>query len=262
MINHESEAYPRGSREIAKLTFLGTAACILGSLVFNYLLELATPLTPFGRYVASTVLLPVLIGAPLFYVIGLKLRETRRYRRELNRAATYDDLTASLNGPVFSSVIDRRAQSTAAPGSRHGAFLLIDAEHIRSINLKYGLDWGNEALRLVAATIRSSVRSGDVIGRLGPSEFGVFLPGATEANARDVGERIRAEVAKVYFAPDGQQNALVASVGGVIFENEARFDDLFRAAGQHLSNVEGTGKMEMSHLSSRTSDTQASPPSY
>lgn len=262
MINYETENHTRGSKEIAKLTFLGAAACLLASLAFNYLLELATPLTPFGRYLASAVVLPILIGAPLFFFIGLKLRETRRYRRELNRAATYDDLTASLNGPVFSSVIDRRAQSSAAPGSRHGAFLLIDAEHIRSINLKHGLDWGNEALRLVAATIRSSVRSGDIVGRLGPSEFGVFLPGATEENARDVGERIRAEVAKVYFAPDGQQNALSVSVGGVIYENESRFDDLFRAAGQRLSNVEGTGKMELAYLGTHISDKPTSRPSH
>lgn len=262
MIDHELDAHTRSSKEIAKLTLVGTAACLLASVAFNYMLELATPLTPFGRYLASAIVLPILIGAPLFVFIGLKLRDAKRLRREMNRAATYDNLTATLNGPVFSSVIDRRAQSTAAPGSRHGAFLLIDAEHIRSINLKHGLDWGNEALRLVAATIRSSVRSGDVIGRLGPSEFGVFLPGATEENARDVGERIRAEVAKVYFAPDGQQNALTVSVGGVIYENEARFDDLFRAAGRHLSNIEGTGNMELSHLRTSTPDTQASRPTH
>ena len=261
-MNHETDAHASGSKEIAKLTILGTAACLLASLVFHYLLELATPLTPFGRYLASAVVLPIVIGAPLFFLVGLKRRDAKRLRREMNRAATYDSLTASLNAPVFSSVIDRRAQSTAAPGSRHGAFLLIDAEHIRSINLKYGLDWGNEALRLVAATIRSSVRSGDVIGRLGPSEFGVFLPGATEENAWDVGERIRAEVAKVYFAPDGQKNPLVVSVGGVIYEDEARFDDLFRAAGRHLSNVEGTGRMELSHLGPRTSGAQDSHPGH
>jgi diguanylate cyclase (GGDEF)-like protein len=261
-VNHESEAPDRGSKEIAKLTILGAAACLVVSLGFNYLLELATPLTAFGRYLASAVGLPLLIGGPLFFFLGRKIREAKRYRRELNRAATYDQLTASLNGPVFSSVIDRRAQSKAKAGSRHGAFLLIDAEHIRSINLQHGFDWGNEAVRLVAATIRSSVRSGDIIGRLGPSEFGVFLPGATEENARDIGERIRAEVAKVYFAPDGQQDTLSVSVGGIIYENEPRFDDLFRAAGQRLSNVEGTGKMELAHLAARTSDTQPSRPSH
>lgn len=246
----------RDSLEIAKLTLLGTAACLLVSLLFNYLLELATPLTPFGRYVASAVVLPVLIGAPLFFFIGLKRREAKRHRRDLNRAATYDELTASLHGPIFSSVIDRRTQSGGMPGSRHGAFLLIDAEHIRSINLRHGLDWGNEAIRLVATTIRSSVRSGDIVGRLGPSEFGVFLPGATEQNARAIGERIRAEVAKVYFAPDGQQNALSVSVGGVIYENEPRFADLFRAADQRLSSVEGTGKMALSHLAADSSKPQ------
>lgn len=255
MATQELEPQAREWKNIAKLTLFGTVSALLFSLAFNYVLELATSLTPFGRHLASAIVLPILIAAPLFFFVGLKQRDARRVRQELNRAATYDGLTASLNGTVFSSVIDRRAASSAMPGARHGAFLLIDAEHIRAVNMRYGLDWGNEALRLIATTIRSSVRSGDIVGRLGTSEFGVFLPGATEKNARDIGERIRAEVAKVYFAPDGQMSALSVSVGGVIYENDPGFDGLFRAAGQRLSNVQGTGKMELSRLAAEAGGT-------
>lgn len=237
-------------RSVAWLTFLGTAASLGFSVGLNYLLLFSDALTPFERSMVTAVLLPLVIGLPLFMLIGWKQMQIRGYRQELNRSGTYDKLTGCLNGPVFTSMIERRAARPSAPGPRSGAFLVIHSEHLRSINLRFGLEWGDEALRLIASTIQSSVRTGDLVGRIGTSMFGVFLSGATEAEAKDIGERIRMRVAQVYFAPKGTEDALTIKVGGVMFENEMEFADMFRSAEQHLSGGQDGTAFELTHLHS------------
>jgi diguanylate cyclase len=234
MANSSAQAW----KSVAWLTLLGTAGILGLSLVVNYLLLFADGLTPFGRSVVSATLLPLIVGVPLFLFIGLKQIELRRYRQELNRSGTYDQLTGCLNGTVFTSIVERRAARPSEPGSRSGAFLVIHSEHLRSINLRFGLGWGDEALRLIASTIQSSVRKEDLVGRIGTSMFGVFLPGATEDDAKEVGERIRARVAQVYFAPKGAEDVLAVSVGGVVFESELEFEDMFRSAEERLSTLQ------------------------
>ncbi|MER8810585.1 GGDEF domain-containing protein [Mesorhizobium australicum] len=228
-------------KTIAWLAILGTVGSLCVSLILNYLLLFSETLTPFGRGMITATLLPVVICLPLFVFIGLKLAEIRRCRRELNRAATFDTLTGCLNGRVFTSLIERRAIRSSPQGERSGAFLVIHPEHLNAINLRFGLNWGDEALRLIASTIRSCVRSQDVVGRIGASMFGVFLPGTDEADARTVGERIRATVSQVYFAPQGAEEVLAVSVGGVVFEQDLDFEDMFRPAEESLSGKGGFG---------------------
>jgi diguanylate cyclase (GGDEF)-like protein len=233
-------------KEIAGLTVLGTLASLAVSLGLNYLLLFDDTLTPFGHSMISAALLPVIICLPLFAYIGFKQVEIRRCRRELNKSATYDSLTGCLNGTVFTSMVDRRAAGRSGPGPRSGAFLVIHPEHLHAVNVRFGLGWGDEALRLVASTIKASVRSGDIVGRIGATMFGAFLPGASEENAKDIGERIRANVARVYFAPQGTEDVLRVSVGGVIFEGDQEFEAMFRSAEEHLSGLKGD--LELSRL--------------
>nr|WP_246252227.1 GGDEF domain-containing protein [Mesorhizobium camelthorni] len=199
--------------------------------------------------VISASVVAVVIGAPLSFLLALRQQEIKRIRCELTRSATYDTTTAFYKWTVFSSVVDRRAVSESTEGPRRGAFLAINASNLRAINMRYGLRWGEEALRLVASVIRSSVRTEDVVGRLGASEFGIFLPGATEKNAREVGERIRAGVAANYFTPAGAKGILSVSVGGVFFEDELGFEGMFRAAEYQLWNAEISGSMMISQAS-------------
>ncbi|ESY82301.1 diguanylate cyclase [Mesorhizobium sp. LNHC221B00] len=238
MAQNAANASAPAWKSVAWLTVLGTVGSLGLSVGLNYLLLFSDALTPFGRSMVSAVLLPLIIGLPLFVLIGWMQTQIRGYRRELNRSGTYDRVTGCLNGPVFTSMIERRTARPSASGPRSGAFLVIHAEHLRSINVRFGPGWGDEALRLVASAIQSAVRKEDMVGRIGTSMFGVFLPGATEAEAKDIGERIRAGVARVYFAPKGSEDVLAISVGSTVFETELAFEDMFRSAEQQLSGAE------------------------
>ncbi|WP_245493346.1 MULTISPECIES: GGDEF domain-containing protein [unclassified Mesorhizobium] len=235
-------------KDVAWLTVLGTAGCLILSLGLNYLLLFSEALTPFARSVITATLLPLAIGLPLFLLLASKQAEIRRYRQELNRSATYDRLTGCLNGPVFTSMVDRRAAKTSEAGPRSGAFLVIHPEHLKSLNLRFGLEWGDEALRLIASTIQSSVRKEDLVGRIGTSMFGVFLPGATEKDAKEIGERIREAVGQIYFAPKGEKDVLAIRTGGVVFEHELAFEDMYRSAEERLLEVQDEARLALFHI--------------
>lgn len=239
-------------KQVAGVTILGMACSLGFSLVLNYLLLLDSSLTPAGRMLISANVVPLAIALPLSLLLALKQRELRRVRHELTRSATYDSTTSFFKGRAFSSLVDRRIYSQSTEWPRRGAFLVINADNLSLVNMRYGLNWGEEALRLIASVIRSSVRSTDIVGRLGGGEFGIFLPGATEENARHVGERIRAGVAAKYFWPAGEQGIFTVTVGGVFFEDELGFDGMFRAAEQQLATAQHTGAVELAHETSET----------
>lgn len=239
---------PRSWRRITLMIAGGTAACLALSLAVNYLLLFGSTLTPFGRSVVSAVVVPLLIAIPVFSYLGIQREELRRYRRALTRAASRDLVTDCFNGTAFSSMIERRATQAQLAGQRHGAFLIAEVGKMREINMRFGFSWSEEALKLVAATIRTSIRSGDIVGRISANEFGIFLPGAGREQAVQVGERIRADVNAAYFTPAEKAGLLEVSVGGVVFEKNLSFDDMFRATEQLMAEAGPADRIQLSFI--------------
>jgi diguanylate cyclase (GGDEF)-like protein len=235
--------------ELLPLTLLGTALSCGFSLLLNYLLLFSDSLTPFDRSLVTALVVPLAVGAPLSFLLAYSLRTVRRYRSALNRAASYDRATDVLNDTAFTSIVERRTSVKQAASSQPGAFLIVDANTLRSINMRYGHEWGDEALRLIVGAIRGSLRSEDLVGRLGPSEFGIFLPGASEENARRVAQRILAGVHEVYVVPTAADRELLdVRVAGVCFEGEYDFDGIYRAAETQLSAAAEKDRFEIVHL--------------
>lgn len=245
----------RSWRDVVRLTLAGTAAAIGISLVFTYLLLFSETLTAFGRSIVLAVALPLLITAPLLVFIGLRLRELRQQRQTLNRLATYDQTTGLMTGKALATVVERRVNAREVENPARGGFLVVRLDNLLDINVEHGFESGNEALRLIAAAIRASVRESDTVGRLGPGEFGVFLPGASEENAREVGERVRAEIAKAALAPASGVAELEISTGGVIFEHDFAFGDMFRSAERQLASGNSKGGLALTRAAERGTGT-------
>jgi diguanylate cyclase (GGDEF)-like protein len=71
---------------------------------------------------------------------------------------------------------------------------MIDMDRLKDINDSYGHPAGDEALRTVAAAIRSQVRRVDLATRFGGDEFAIVLPEASQADAQAIAQRISAEI--------------------------------------------------------------------
>jgi GGDEF domain-containing protein len=214
--------------KIVRLTLVGIACCVFLSLIGAYLLLLSGGFTPFEQNIIVAILVPIVAAGPLLAIVGYQQGRIAHFKNELTRSTTYDGLTSCLRGPVFSSLIDRRR--ALSPGEeRRGAFMIIHAGGLRSIQRNHGFDWASETLRFVGEAIRGSVRDTDMVGRVNAADFGVFLPGATEEDARNVGERIRSRISANSFLPGDAGQVLTVRVAGLVFRDELFFDDMFRA---------------------------------
>lgn len=223
--------------------FVIVAGCVAGALVFNYLLFRAAGLPFVWTGVVSASIIAAAIATPLL-AYGARLEsELAGLRLRLNQVSSADHLTSCLDGAVFAALVDTfRATIDGKPGGRQGALLVIDVDHFKEVNARFGRSWGDEALRVIADVIRASVRSGDLVGRLGGEEFGIFLPNAHCENADEVAERVRKVIADTLFEPGGKRCLLTVSVGGVVFEDQLAFDALFEAAEQQLALAKTDGR--------------------
>jgi diguanylate cyclase len=233
---------------VALVTLLGTLTCVLAAVFvdsFNF-----PNLDEAGRWRSITVdvLLPTALALPMLGFLMAKLRELAIAKHDLTILATTDSLTQVLNRGAFTLVVDSYLDKVrAAQFSKEGALLVVDVDHFKAINDRFGHMSGDVALRLIARSIKASVRDVDLVGRIGGEEFGVFLPGSSEAHAKTVAESIRSSIGAVDFRPRGEREVLSVSVGGASFIRPVAFEQLFQQADQRLyaAKAQGRNRVQM-----------------
>lgn len=239
MIEPSNVSAPRSWTSVGKWTLFGTIFCVTISLAVTWLLLGEQEADVTGRVLISATLVPTLVAAPLFFYFSLRMRQLAIVNTKLGRVARTDSLTACLNRGAFTARVNDWLRN---PSTIRGALLMIDADNFKAINDAFGHDAGDEALTLIARSVRTVLRNGDIVGRLGGEEFGVFLPDVDHDRACQVAERIRAEVAESQFAPDGDDYPLSVSVGGAVFSRNTSFAELFRLADQRLYSAKRAGR--------------------
>ncbi|HEX6346190.1 GGDEF domain-containing protein [Umezawaea sp.] len=114
---------------------------------------------------------------------------------QLELAARTDNKTGLLNAEAWhlrARLELQRSRDQQTPATT-GLFM-IDVDHFKDINDRYGHQVGDEVLREIASTLSGAVRRGDSVGRFGGEEFAVLLPMVERAEALAIAERIRARV--------------------------------------------------------------------
>jgi diguanylate cyclase (GGDEF)-like protein len=187
--------------------------------------------------VAAT-LMPIILGGPMMFYQALRHQQLKHLNAQLDILASIDWLTDCLNRRAFTAKATERLNGAEATGT----LLVIDADHFKAVNDRFGHEAGDEALQLMARTIRSTVRETDFVGRLGGEEFGVFLAGADFTAALVMAERIRFAVSRLHFAPNGESHALSVSIGGAAAVPGSGFTDLLRMADQQLYGAKAAGR--------------------
>jgi diguanylate cyclase len=246
--------------QITALTVVGTIVCLVLSLSVQFLLFGGADPVTFWRSMVVAVALPLVFVAPLLLVVGLQFKELSSLRQRYARELAHDSLTSCLNGALFSAAVDVYPTFVGSrSGRRKGALLVIDVDHLRALNERMGRRAGDHALRTVADVIRQSVRSGDIVGRIGGDEFAVFLPGATRENAEGVAERIREAAIEAPFELGGTPWPLSVSVGAVLFEAEINLDDLLRVADHQMRVAKRRGGNRIEYTQFREGPSQSRP---
>jgi diguanylate cyclase len=195
------------------------------------------------RSILVDVLLPAFLAGPLLFLLLSKMRQLAIAHRDMTVIASTDSLTRVLNRGAFTMMVDAYLTEAKKEASlRSGSLLVVDADHFKLINDTLGHQQGDAALQMIAETIRTSVRSTDLVGRIGGEEFGIFLPGADPQQAAAVAEKIRASIAQIEFPASGPSKSLSVSVGGAVFADETSFDALFLIADKCLYAAKSSGR--------------------
>ncbi|MCG6115648.1 MAG: GGDEF domain-containing protein [Mesorhizobium sp.] len=233
---------PTGKQRVYVLTVMGTLACMALAFVLDgYSFEYGRWELPVRWY--NNIFIPLVVAPPFFYFLLSKLRELSLAHRELLSIAATDPLTNCLNRRAFTALVEgylSKFDDSTEKGQ--GALLVLDVDHFKAVNDRFGHDGGDAALILIADTIKASVREPDLVARLGGEEFAVFLPGIDAAKAIQAAERIRLAVQQLPHMPRGQSHPLSLSIGGVTFEPPASFHDLYHFADQRLYMAKHSGR--------------------
>jgi diguanylate cyclase (GGDEF)-like protein len=136
----------------------------------------------------------------------------RRLLFALRGQANTDGRTGLHNSRAFDEAVQRRL--TAAGPDGRAAILMLDLDHFKDFNDRYGHPAGDEALRVFAHLIQSSIREEDIAARYGGEEFAVYLAGLDESAAMEVAERIRerTEATIIPLGP-GKTGRMTVSIG-------------------------------------------------
>jgi len=120
------------------------------------------------------------------------------------------------------------------------ALLLVDVDHLAHINEHLGQEKGDEAIKHVARTIKSTLRDIDIPCRYGGEEFGIILPETPQQNAFDVAERLRQKIRAESVPGIGM---VTASIGLAAFPGNAEdAPGLLKAAEQALDVAKFEGR--------------------
>ena len=233
----------QGRARVVLWTVLGTIGCIAVTLLFDSLSFGSLDQAQRLRSITADIVIPLILAGPLLFFFSSKLRELAIAHHKLAIYASTDSLTTVLNRGAFTTLVDAYlSQVRQNERGVGGALLVIDVDHFKAINDSFGHDYGDEALRLIARTIKGALRGVDLVGRIGGEEFGVFMPGTPPSNAEAAAERIRKAIAEAEFLPDGVESKLSVSVGGATFDHRVAFLALYRAADRQLYEAKEAGR--------------------
>jgi diguanylate cyclase (GGDEF)-like protein len=165
-----------------------------------------------------------------------------RNAEQLEKLATTDAMTGLYNRGHFLSLAKAewsRFQRYCRPLS----VLMIDIDHFKTVNDRYGHAVGDEALISVANACRKGKRDPDIVGRLGGEEFAILLPETDLSQARVVADRLVKNVAGHGLMAHSVHFHVTVSIGfAAATLSMAGFEALLHAADQALYQAKSKGR--------------------
>ncbi|MFA6015714.1 MAG: GGDEF domain-containing protein [Gallionellaceae bacterium] len=188
------------------LLLLGTRATValLG------LGELAQPNSGAPPHWVQILSFIVVMSSTLLGSIGFILMVKERGDREIMQLAMTDSLTGV---PNRRALMEHAERALARRNGSSLSLLMIDVDHFKHINDKYGHPVGDEALRQVAKLLLERLRGGDVLGRYGGEEFCVVAQDTDAEGAQKLGESLREIVAATPLLCESAEISVTVSIG-------------------------------------------------
>ena len=162
-------------------------------------------------------------------------------QKKIYSLAMRDPLTKTYNRYAFFEF----AQKEVANSERTDipiCFALLDIDHFKTVNDKYGHVEGDNVLKILADIIEKSIRELDVLGRYGGEEFILMLKETNMVQATEVAERIRSNIERHYFSKTGK---ITVSIGLANKTKDENVDQAIERADQALYRAKRNGRNQV-----------------
>ncbi len=159
----------------------------------------------------------------------------RRSKERYRALSMVDSLTELYNHRYFRELFAREI-AQAGRYSYEVALLMIDIDNFKKYNDTYGHLAGDQALKLIARTLRRSTRASDIVARYGGEEFVIVMPHTSKQNAAIAAERLRGLIEKAQPEP-----WLTLSIGVASYPLDGKDDEqIISCADQALYEAKAT----------------------
>jgi len=149
------------------------------------------------------------------------ITERKKIEQELNHLATHDALTGLPNRLMFSQLLDHAIQS-AQRNKKQLAVLFIDLDRFKIINDSLGHEAGDILLKEMAQRFKQSLRTSDVVGRLGGDEFTILVEDFNDVKqVETIAQKILTTVIKPMSIMD-EECRVTASIGISVFPKDGQ----------------------------------------
>ena len=182
------------------------------------------------------------------------LIRVKELKESINLVSTTDELTGLFNRKY----LHQRLEAELSRSKRYNisiSCLLLDIDNFKVINDMYGYDTGDILLKNLSEIMTNHVRKEDVLTRYGDEEFIILLPNTDEEHAYLFAERLRRDISKFEFIPDGEEEPHPITVSGGVSSYpflanvEEDANTLIRYAEHALYNAKRRGKNKIVQFS-------------
>lgn len=180
---------------------------------------------------------------PIWSGYMIDITDTKRLESVLNDRATHDFLTGLANRQHFQRQFETELARSKRYG-RAGALLLLDLDHFKRVNDRYGHDLGDHVLKELARLVQDRLRTADTFARWGGEEFCILLPETGRAEALEVAERIRRDVEMHPFGREPDRPIRITlSIGLTGIDADVdRIETAMRRADEALYDAKRAGR--------------------
>ncbi|RDE18092.1 bifunctional diguanylate cyclase/phosphodiesterase [Motiliproteus coralliicola] len=160
------------------------------------------------------------ILSTMLNVVG-SVKAIYKYTRDMEYYATRDSLTDLYNQRMFWELMDNEISRCKRDRSKV-ALLVLDLDNFKSINDAYGNGFGDQCLQQVAQTIKSVLRTEDILSRYAGDRYTVVLPGDDMQQSQHVANRILEAVNELEMTASGDQSVRSSvSIGTAVYPDHA-----------------------------------------
>lgn len=171
-----------------------------------------------------------------------EIAQRKALELELRVLATTDPLTDLLNRRAFFGALENELQRSLRLG-RPLALVILDVDHFKEINDRFGHPAGDAALVHLSRTLRQTLRGIDLIGRIGGEEFAAILLETEVTATPPIGERLLASVRSApVLLPDGTPLPMTISIGGSQAQPGDSIEALIKRADDALYQAKAEGR--------------------